>query len=351
MPRTFLPILVFLVCLACCAPAFSASPQPAWAAHGMVASAERHATGVGVQVLERGGNAVDAAVAVALALGVTEGYSSGLGGGCFILIRLADGTSVAIDGRETAPARASRLMFVPRDTLKPSTLSTEGVVAAATPGELAALDLAVRDYGTLPLADLLEGAIALADTGFDLDMRYARSISTNRELLSRFEGSRRVLFKSDTIPLAFGDRLVQSDLAGMLSRVQAEGIEAFYHGEIPKLVESYLQPQGGVLSARDFAAYRPAVRPPVIGTYRGYEVLSMPPPSSGGVHVIQILNILESFNLGYFGAGSSESVHLIAEAMQLAFADRPSTSVIPTLPLSPSRDFSARSTQLRSEER
>ncbi|MDD5088974.1 MAG: gamma-glutamyltransferase [bacterium] len=315
-------ILLAMALAACASSLFAASPLPAWAPHGMVTSAERHATEAGLRILEQGGNAVDAAAAVALALGVTESYSSGIGGGCFILIRLADGTAVAVDGRETAPARATRNMFVPRDTTKPSTLSTEGVLAAGVPGELAALDLAVRKYGRLPLAALLESAIALADTGFDVDMRYARALNTNRELLGRFEGSRAVFFQNDSLPLAFGDRLIQSDLAATLRRIQSEGIAAFYAGDLPKTVENYVAKNGGILTAPDFAAYVPLVREPVRGSYRGCEVLSMPPPSSGGVHVLQILNILEPFDLSYFGAGSSESVHLIAEAMQLAFADR-----------------------------
>jgi len=337
--KRFPSIFSTLALLSVAVPLFAASPLPAWAPHGMVTSAERHATEVGVQVLEQGGNAVDAAAAVALALGVTEGYSSGIGGGCFILIRLADGTSVAIDGRETAPARATRRMFVPRDTIKSSTLSTEGVLAAGVPGELAALDLAVREYGRQPFSALLDGAIALADTGFLVDMRYARALNTNRELLRRFDGARAVFFKRDSLPLAFGDRLIQTDLANTLRRIQSEGIEAFYGGDIPKSVETYVAKNGGILTARDFGDYRPLVREPVRGSYRGCEVLSMPPPSSGGIHVIQILNVLERFDLNYFGAGSSESVHLIAEAMQLAFADRaeflgdPAFTKIPALGL------------------
>ncbi len=288
----------------------------------MVTSAESKATQVGVDVLKRGGNAVDAAAAVALALGVTESYSSGIGGGCFILIRMADGTTVAIDGRETAPAKATRLMFVPTDTTKESELSTVGVLAAGTPGELAALDLAVRKYGRLPLAEAFEGAIALADTGFDVDMRYARALKNNADMLAKFEGTKAIFFKDATTPLAFGDRLVQRDLAATMRRIQAEGIGAFYEGEVPQKVESYMKAQGGMLSARDFAAYKPVAREPVKGTFQGYEVISMPPPSSGGIHVIQMLNLLEPYDLKYFGAGSSEAIHVIAEAMQLAFADR-----------------------------
>lgn len=301
---------------------FAASPPPAWARHGMVASADAMATRVGVDVLQNGGNAVDAAAAVAFALGVTEGYASGIGGGCFILIYMADGRTAAIDGRETAPLKSSRLMFVPADTTQPSTLATEGVLAAGTPGEAAALELAVRTYGKLPFANALNGAIALADTGFIVDMRYERAINGSVDLLRRFEGSRTIFFRDDGTPLRFGDRLIQTDLAATLQRIQAEGIAAFYKGGIPQTVERYVRANGGVLTAADFAAYRPVVREPLRGSYLGYDVLSMPPPSSGGVHVLQILNLLEPFNLAQLGAGSSEAIHLIAEAMQIAFADR-----------------------------
>jgi len=320
--KRFLLLFAVSLCFAVTSALPAASPRPAWAPQAMVSSAEALATEVGVNLLQRGGNAVDAAAAVALTLGVTEGYSSGIGGGCFILIRMADGTEVCIDGRETAPAHASRLMYVPHDTTRPSTLSTEGVLAVATPGELAALELAVRTYGNLPFAEAFEGAIALADTGFAVNMRYARALSTNADLLQRFPGSKAVFFREDGKPLQFRDRLVQSDLANTLRRVQAGGIETFYSGDIPRTVESYVRTGGGVLSAGDFATYRPVVREPVRGTYRGCEVLSMPPPSSGGIHVIQILNLLEPFDLKELGAGSSDALHLMAEAMQIAFADR-----------------------------
>jgi gamma-glutamyltranspeptidase / glutathione hydrolase len=302
--------------------AHAASPKPAWAANAMVSSADAMATEVGVNVLRQGGNAVDAAAAVALALGVTESYSSGIGGGCFILIRMADGTAVCVDGRETAPARATRLMYVPRDTAKPSNLSTEGVLASATPGELAALELAVRTYGRLPFANAFDGAIALADTGFMVNMRYARALKSNAELLARFPGSKAVFFDDDGQPLQFRDRLVQTDLANTMRRVQSEGIDVFYSGPFANDVDKFMRANGGVLSSADFARYHPIVRQPVRGTYRGYEVLSMPPPSSGGIHVIQILNLLEPYNLNMFGAGSSDALHFIAEAMQIAFADR-----------------------------
>jgi gamma-glutamyltranspeptidase / glutathione hydrolase len=301
---------------------YAASPKAQWAQHCMVSSADANATQAGLDVLKRGGNAVDAAAAVAFALGVTESYSSGLGGGCFILIRMADGRAITIDGRETAPAKSTRLMYVPKDTTKESTLSTEGVLASGTPGQVAALELAIQKYGKLTLAQDIEGAIALADTGFVVNMRYARALDAEKDKLKLFEGTRSIFFKNDSTPLAFGDRLVQKDLAATLRMIQKDGSKGFYSGNIPQQIESYMKKKGGILSQADFAGYHPNTYEPVRGTYRGYEILSMPPPSSGGIHVIQILNLLEPYDLKFPGAGSSDSYHLIGEAMKVAFADR-----------------------------
>ena len=330
----FIALWILIVCSSLAS--FAASPRPAWAKYAMVSSAERMATDVGVRVLQRGGNAVDAATAVALTLNVTEMYSSGIGGGCFILIRMADGTAIAIDGRETAPALASRLMYVPQDTTVVSEASTVGVLAAGTPGELAALDLAVKQYGKLSLGEILEDVIALADTGFMVSMRTARALDRERDKLKLFEGTREIFFKDDSVTLAFGDRLVQTDLAHTFRHIQVYVTDEFYRGDIARTVGEYVQVKGGVLSAEDFAAYQPVARDPVMGEYRGCRILSMPPPSSGGIHLIQILNLLEPFDLKSMGLGSSESVHVIAEAMQIAFADRaeylgdPAFSTVPT---------------------
>lgn len=301
---------------------YSASPLPAWGEHAMVSSADAMATEVGVNILRNGGNAIDAAVGVAFALGVTESFSSGLGGGCFIVIRLADGTSITVDGRETAPGRASRLMFVPSDTTKPSYLSTMGVLAAGTPGEVAALELALQKYGTKTLAEVLEGPIALADTGFDVGIRYDVYLQNYAPYLGMFEGTKQIFFKNDSTVYAFGDRLCQKDLAATLVRIRDEGSAGFYQGMIPDLVDKYMRDHKGALRKTDFHSYKALEREPIIGSYRGHEVISMPPPSSGGVHVIQMLSLLEDYDLGYFGAGSSDAIHIIAEAMQIAFADR-----------------------------
>jgi gamma-glutamyltranspeptidase/glutathione hydrolase len=299
-----------------------ASRRPVLARRAMVVSAEPLATQVGLSVLERGGNAVDAAVATALALGVTEGYSCGLGGGCFILIRMATGEAIAVDGREMAPARATRDMYIPRDSLSPADLSTTGVLAAGVPGHLAALDLALKTYGRLTLAQVIEGAIALADTGFPISMFYWERLDFNRDKLAKFPATKSLFFTSDTSVLAWGDRLVQKDLAATLRAVQKGGVDTFYSGPLPQMIVDYVKGEGGILSTEDFTAYRPRLRTPVQGTYHGLQILSMPPPSSGGIHLIEMLNILEGVGLAYLGAGGVDATHAMAEAMSRAFADR-----------------------------
>ena len=168
----------------------------------------------------------------------------------------------------------------------------------------------MRTYGRLPFSDAFEGAIALADTGFVVNMRYARALASNSQLLAQSPGSKAVFFGSNGQPLKFRDRLVQTDLAHTMRLIQAEGTEAFYSGRIAKDVEKYMRANGGILSAADFAYYQPVIREPIRGTYHGYDVLSMPPPSSGGIHVIQILNLLEPYSLNAFGAGSSDALHV-----------------------------------------
>ena len=299
-----------------------ATRRPAWAPHAMIASADSHATRAGLQILEAGGNAVDAACAVAMALGVTEGYSSGVGGGCFIVLHMADGREIAIDGREVAPAKSSRLMFVPRKPSDATDLSLYSPLAAGVPGQVAAFDLAVREYGTMPFADLLAPAIALADTGFILDEYYAGVVQSYATRMMNDPGSLEVYFDNEGRPLAKGERLVQKDLAATLSRMAKNGAADFYSGETADLITEYMRKSGGIITKQDLAAYEPVALEPVRGNYRGYDIISMPPPSSGGIHLIQILNLLEDYPLSYLEAGSSESLHLIAESMSLAFADR-----------------------------
>ncbi len=320
MPR--IRFVLFLIPLFNLAVAWAATQRPAWAPSVMVASADSHATRAGLQILSEGGNAADAAVAVAFALGVTEGYSSGIGGGCFVVVRMADGRSAAIDGREVAPERSSRLMFVPRKPSDRTDLSLYSPLAAGVPGEVAALDLLAREFGSKPFGELLEPAIALADTGFVLDEYYSSVVESYAVRLGSDPGSRAVYYSSEGKPLVKGERLLQTELAETLRRMQANGASEFYTGETAKRIADFMRANGGVMSASDLAAYKPVKLDPVQGTYRGFEILSMPLPSSGGIHLIQLLNLLEDYPLGYLGAGSSESLHLITEAMTLTFADR-----------------------------
>ena len=284
-----------------------------------VASVHPLATDAGINALKRGGNAVDAAIATAITLGVVDGHNSGLGGGCFILIHAADGTITAIDGRETAPSRATRDMFV-KDGKVDDEGSKTGPSASATPGALAAYDLALKKHGRLKLADLLLPAAEIAENGFPIDEVYARKLSATKEPLEKFEGTMKLFFKNSGQPLQERDILKQPDLARALRAIAEHGIDWFYKGEYARKVDDYMKQHGGFLRKEDFANYKPRLREPLHTTYRGFDIIGFPPPSSGGVHVAQILNMLEGFDLAAKSLADRE--HLIAEAMKLAFADR-----------------------------
>ncbi len=302
----------------------AASPLPAWARYGMVVSAHPLASQIGLDILVSGGNAIDAAVATAFALGVVEGYSSGIGGGSFTLLHLANRwETIAVDGRETAPAAAKADMYVDKTTgqVVPE-WSTTGPLSSAVPGHLAALNLILERYGSMSLGQLLEPSIALADSGFELSQTYARILANQQEKLKRFPSTFEIFFHPDSTVLGLGERLVQHDLAQTYRLIAEEGDSAFYEGEIAGLIVNAMKANQGLITLEDLASYRPKVRKPVLGSYRGYTVYSMPPPSSGGVHLIQMLNILERYDLHYLGLNSSETIHLLAEAMKRAFADR-----------------------------
>jgi len=300
-------------------------PKPAAAATGsraMVATVHPLATGAALAAMRRGGNAVDGAVAAALTLGVVDNHNSGLGGGCFILLRLADGRRIAIDGRETAPARATRDMFV--DEQKPQNdWSTTGPLASGTPGALAAYAMAVGDYGRLKLADLLLPAAQIAEDGFAIDRVYAGNLRRAAAVLARFPASRAVLLKPNGLPYVEGETLRQPDLARTYRAIAREGTDWFYRGPFADRVDRWMADHGGILAATDFAAYRAIRRQPIETTYRGLTVVGFPPPSSGGIHVAQILNILENFDLKTLAKSHpAQWAHRMAEAMKFAFADR-----------------------------
>lgn len=312
-----------LVCLLL-APVLSAQQRtpPPTSQRGMVAAVHPLATDAGVAALQRGGNAIDAAIATALTLGVVDQHNSGLGGGCFILIRRADGKWFAIDGREMAPAKATRDMYLRNGKADPK-LSQTGPLAVATPGAVAAYAKAVQEHGKLPLAELLLPAAKIAAEGFPLDRNYAAKLKATAATLAKFPGTRAILLKTDGSPYAEGETLVQADLAKTYRALAEQGPDWFYRGEFAQRVGRWMAENGGILTADDFAAYRAIPREPLVTTYRGRTIIGFPPPSSGGIHVAQMLNILEAFDLREMhGRDPVEFTHVVAEAMKLAFADR-----------------------------
>ena len=300
-----------------CATAFE--PQPVYARQAMVVTAEHHATNVGIDILRDGGNAVDAAVAIGLALAVTEPNAGNLGGGGFMLIRLQDGRETFLDFRERAPASAHRDMYLDKNG-DPTADSVLGYRAAGVPGTVRGLSMALKKYGTKSWPSMVEPALRLARKGVPVTWDLARSLRSSGRL-GRFPESRRIFLNGGRF-FALGDKLEQEDLAATLERLARHGPDEFYTGETARLIAEDMAANGGTIAKEDLAAYAPVERKPVIGNYRGHMILSAPPPSSGGAGVIQILNILEEFDLTETGAGSAPTIHLVAEAMRRFFADR-----------------------------
>lgn len=297
--------------------------HPVYARHGMVATVDETATGVGLDILRAGGNAVDAAVAVGYALAVTHPQAGNLGGGGFMLVRTRQGETVAIDFREIAPAGATRDMFIGADGNADSKRSLTSPLASGTPGTVAGMSLALDRFGSLPLARVMHPAIRLAKEGFSVNKALADDLATyGKEALINHPNSKAVFFKADGQPYAEGDTLKQPQLAHSLELIAAKGPQAFYQGDIADEIAAEMQRDGGLIGKADLAAYRAVARQPVSGSYRGYQIFSMPPPSSGGIHIIQILNILENFDLAHMGAGSADAIQVMAEAMKFAYADR-----------------------------
>lgn len=276
-----------------------------------------------IEMMRKGGNAIDAAIAAAVCLSVVDGHNSGIGGGCLMLIRLADGSVHAIDGREKAPASANRDMFL-RNGVADVKLSQDGPLACGVPGMIAALHSAHSRFGKLPWGDLFEPAIRAARDGHPMSRSTAASIRNEESVLKRFTASREVLFKSDGSHYAIGEKWVQADLARTLEQIAKKGIEYFYHGEFAARCAKHLLEQGGALTEQDFASYRAIDRVPLKTTYRGYSVLGFPPPSSGGLHIQQMLQMLSHFPLQQLSQedGGIPFYHVLAESMKLAFADR-----------------------------
>jgi gamma-glutamyltranspeptidase/glutathione hydrolase len=318
-------IVAFLLLGVCLTTSHAAWREPVRAPHGMVASTERLASQIGVDVLKRGGNAVDAAVAVAFALAVLYPQAGNLGGGGFMMIRQNDGAATAIDYRETAPAAATREMFVGPDgqLIKGKESSTLGYRASGIPGTVAGLALALKKYGSgkLTWAELIEPARKLAADGFPLSKRTANLLQDNQAILSPFAESRRIFLRAGKF-YQEGETLRQPELAATLARLQKKGPREFYEGETARLIAEDMKSAHGLITADDLRNYTPKERTPLRGSYRGYGIISMPPPSSGGLVLLEMLNILEGFELKKLHPFSSERYHLLVETMRRAYADR-----------------------------
>ncbi len=288
---------------------------------GMVVSASALASKAGSDVLAAGGNAIDAAIATGFALAVTYPRAGNVGGGGFMVVRFPDGRATTIDFREKAPAAASPMMFVDSTGEYSSTIHHRSHLAVGVPGTVAGFALAHEKYGAQPWANLLEPAIRLASEGFAAPAGYASSLANSKDYLGKYPATLAAYYNNGE-PWAEGDTVHQSDLANTLSRVRDGGREGFYAGETARLIVAEMERGGGLITEADLANYQAQEREPVMGTYRGYDIIGMPPPSSGGVAMIEMLNILEGFDLGAAGHNSPRAVHLIVESMRRAFRDR-----------------------------
>ena len=318
--RVFL-VLVFIN--ASIAPAFAR--EPVRGRRGMVASTNEVASRVGVDIMKRGGNAVDAAIAIAFALAVTHPAAGNLGGGGFMMIRLKDGRTTAIDYREMAPAAAHRDVYLDKNgnLIEGEGGSLIGYRAAGVPGTVRGMELALKKYGSgkVTWSQLVEPARRLAANGFTVTHSLARSLYNSREYLEKYAETNRVYLRNGRF-YGEGELFRQPELAATFARLQRFGPNEFYEGETARLIVADMKRHNGLMTLADLHGYVAKERVPVRGNYRGHEIISMPPPSSGGAVLIQMLNILEGFDLSKLQASSSERYHLMAEAMRRAFADR-----------------------------
>ncbi len=296
--------------------------QGVLAQNGMVVAQEARAARIGNDILQRGGNAVDAAVAVGFAMAVSYPRAGNLGGGGFMVIHLANGDDTTIDYRETAPAAINAKSFLDAQGNADPQKSRDSALAIGVPGTVAGLALAEDKYGSgrFKLADLIAPAVAMARDGFTFADDRAEALPNERARMARWPSTAKIFFKADGTPLSSGDRLVQGDLAETLQAIAREGPSAFYEGPIADQIAAAVQAAGGVMTVDDLRDYSAIEREPVRGTYRGYDIVSMPPPSSGGVELIEMLNILEGFDLAH--ADRAQQLHYLIEAMKRAYADR-----------------------------
>ena len=301
----------------------SATVQPIWAKHGMVASQEAIATQVGVDILKQGGNAVDAAVAVGFALAVTLPRAGNIGGGGFMLVHLAEGNkTVAIDYREVAPKRAHKDIFLDENGDAVAKLSREHGLAVGVPGTVMGMELALEKYGTMTMAQVIEPAIKLAEQGISVTADLATSLAGLKRRIAQWPSSKAIFYRPDGSNFDIGDTLTQKELAHSLKLIKQQGSKGFYEGETAEKIVASVTQAGGIMTMDDLKQYRVIERQPVQGEYRGYQVISMPPPSSGGIHIIEMLNMLEPYPIAKLGHNTADTLHLMAEVMKRAYADR-----------------------------
>ena len=297
--------------------------HPVQGSQGMVATSHTLATEVALKVLKDGGNAIDAAVTAGFALAVTQPRSGNIGGGGFLVYSPGNGDAPeAIDYRETAPAAATETMFQDQDGNVVSERSRFSHKAAGVPGTVAGLALALERHGTLSLSQALAPAIRLAREGFVVPHRFTAGLEQARDRLERWPATRTTFYKKDGSAPQPGEVFRQPELADTLQRIAEQGVKGFYEGETAQLIVAEMRRGEGLITLEDLRNYEPAVRQPVHGTYRGFDIYSMSPPSSGGTHIVQILNILEDYPIGEWGHNSANTIHHMAEAMKLAYADR-----------------------------
>lgn len=300
----------------------SAINHPVVGRHGMVASQERLASEVGADILAKGGNAVDAAVGVAFALAVTLPRAGNIGGGGFMVIYLADGNAIAIDYREMAPAMAHRDMYLGEDGEVDNNLARFSHLSAGVPGSVAGLSHALEKYGTLSLKEVIAPAIKLAEDGIEMTYDLSESLKRAQVRLSSTQAAKDVFYKGGEGVYEAGEMLYQKDLAWSLKQISKHGPKAFYKGKIAKRLVKDMKKNGGLITMEDLANYKVVEREVLRGNYRGYDIITMPPPSSGGIHLLQMLNTMEGDDVSAMGANSADTIHLMAESMKQAFADR-----------------------------
>ncbi|ELU7404434.1 gamma-glutamyltransferase [Campylobacter jejuni] len=289
---------------------------------GLVLSSHELANKIGKEVLDKGGNAIDAAVAVGYALAVVHPAAGNIGGGGFAVIHLANGENTTLDFREMAPLKASRDMYLDSKGEVIKDASTIGYLAAGVPGTVKGMSAMLDRYGTMKLKDLMAPAIKLAEKGYLINDRQEQTMLEAKDMFKEFPSSSKYFLKKYGNTYKSGDLFVQKDLAKTLKLIAKEGPDAFYKGKIADLIATDMAKNKGIITKEDLAQYQAIWRKPVEGTYRGYDIISMSPPSSGGAHIIEILNIMENANIENLGFASSKTLHIMAEAMRQAYADR-----------------------------